>query len=228
MASGKNDAALRKRQQIDSSKKTMFMTVAVAAFAVGIALVVAFFLVQQILFHSKVIGAKQQAIDTIKRNIETADDLKDNIRVLDTNPALNSVKLNEQSSAVQVILDALPAEANADALGASLQVRFVGTTNGVVVESLSVDGEGVISEEVAVDDSVDDSAANRVGFNLVVSGPVDSLKELLAKFERSIRVIELTSVELQAGTSGLTMSVAGYAYYEPAQTVEIGTKVVKP
>ncbi len=48
------------------------------------------------------------------------------------------------------------------------------------------------------------------------------------KFERSIRVIELTSVEVQAGGQGLTMDVVGRAYYEPAQTVELETKVVKP
>ena len=54
------EVALRKRQQIDSSKRTMFIVVAVVALVSGIALVVSFFLVQQILFHGKVISAKQK------------------------------------------------------------------------------------------------------------------------------------------------------------------------
>ena len=39
MPSGEQDVAIRKRQQIDSSKKTMFFFVAGAAFLAGVALV---------------------------------------------------------------------------------------------------------------------------------------------------------------------------------------------
>ena len=51
MPSGEQDVAIRKRQQIDSSKKTMFIFVASAAFLAGIALVVSIFLIQQIVFQ---------------------------------------------------------------------------------------------------------------------------------------------------------------------------------
>ena len=43
MPSGEQDVAIRKRQQIDSSKKTMFFFVAGAAFLAGVALVVSIF-----------------------------------------------------------------------------------------------------------------------------------------------------------------------------------------
>lgn len=229
MASANGDATLRKRQKIDSSKRTMFIAVAVVAFASGIALVVSFFLVKQIIFHSEVIGEKQSTIDTIRGNVAAADELKDNIRVLDANQALNSVKISDDSSALQVILDALPADANADALGASIQVRFVGAVGGVSVESLVVQPD-VASEEdefVELDEEGQQDNPN-IRFSMSVKGSADALKELLTLFERSIRVIDLTSVEIQADTSGLIMSLEGRAYYEPAQTVELGTKVVKP
>ena len=70
-----NDVALRKRQQIDSSKRTMFIFVASAAFASGIALVVSFFLVQQIWFHGRVISEKQKTVSTISANLAAVDDL---------------------------------------------------------------------------------------------------------------------------------------------------------
>ena len=73
-------------------------------------------MVQQIIFHGKIVAAKQETIDTIKSNIAVIDELKDNVRVLDTNEALNSVRSSEGSTALQVILDALPSESNADAL----------------------------------------------------------------------------------------------------------------
>ena len=216
-----NDVAMRKRQQIDSSKRTMFIAVAIAAFASGIALVVAFFLAQQIWFHGTVIAEKQSTLDTINKNLAVIDDLEGNVRALSANEALNSAKVSDESSALQVILDALPAEANSDALGASLQVRFAGTVEGLTIESLSVD-------TTTGDTASSDSGGSSIGFRMSVSGTADGLKELLMKFERSIRVIELTSVEVQAGGQGLTMDVVGQAYYEPAQTVELETKVVKP
>lgn len=245
MASSNNNAALRKRQQIDSSKRTMFIVVAVTAFASGIALVVAFFLVQQILFHGKVISAKQETINTIKANIQTADELKDNVRALDTNQALNSVKLNDDSSALQSILDALPSEANTDALGASLQVRFVGTIEDLRIENLIVDtvdeeeapaSEGTAS---AAEDGENSQSSEEgeegtgpsgpyIGFSMNVSGSAAGLKELLTKLERSIRVVEFDSIEVEAGDNRLVMKLSGRAYYQPAQTVELGEKVVKP
>lgn len=223
------DAALRKRQQIDSSKRTMFITVAIVGFVTGTALVVSFFLLQQILFHAKVIGAKQETLSVIKNDITTVKGLKDNVRVLDTNEALNSVRINDSSSALQSILDALPAEANADALGASLQERFIKPVEGLSIESLAVDSMNVdsLSTETNAATTTEDSSSS-IGFTLSVSGSADGLKELLARFERSIRVIKITSVDVQAGEDKLTMNIVGKAFYEPARKVEIGTKVLKP
>ncbi len=167
------EVALRKRQQIDSSKRTMFIVVAVVALVSGIALVVSFFLVQQILFHGKVISAKQSTLDTIKSNIAVVDDLKNNVRVLDTNTALNSVRTSEESSALQVILDALPAESNADALGASLQIRFAGEVSGLKVDSLVVTPTDI---ENSSSNSADlDSNTSSIGFTLSVSVSADML-----------------------------------------------------
>lgn len=223
------DAALRKRQQIDSSKRTMFITVAIVGFVTGTALVVSFFLLQQIWFHAKVIAAKQETLSVIKNDIATVKGLKDNVRVLDTNEALNSVRINDSSSALQSILDALPAEANADALGASLQERFIKPVEGLSIESLAVDSMNADSLSTETDAATTtEESSSSIGFTLSVSGSADGLKELLARFERSIRVIKITSVDVQAGEDKLTMNIVGKAFYEPARKVEIGTKVLKP
>lgn len=239
MALSNKEVALRKRQQIDSSKRAMFAAVAVAAFVSGIALVVSFFLVQQIIFHGRVIAAKQDTLNTIKDNIKVVDELKDNVRALDANKALNSVKIKEESSALQSILDALPADPNADALGASLQLKFVGPIDGLRIDSLAVDtvdvstttGDGSDSSQVASVADVtgtEEAVENSIGFNMAVVGSADGLKELLTRFEKSIRVIELTAVQVQAESNGLRMIVAGRAFYEPGRVIELGTKVVKP
>lgn len=221
------EVALRKRQQIDSSKRTMFMAVAAVALVSGVALVVSFFLVQQIIFHGKIVEAKQETIDTIKSNIAVIDELKDNVRVLDTNEALNSVRSSEGSTALQVILDALPSESNADALGASLQIRFAGEVSGLKVDSLVVtasDGE----DSLVSGDSEGGGSSSSIGFMMSVSGSADMLKEFLARLERSIRVFELSSIDMRTSSDGLSMNIIGQAYYEPGRNIELGTKVVKP
>ena len=220
------EVAIRKRQQIDSSKRTMFIAVAVVALISGIALVVSFFLVQQIIFHGKIIAEKQDTLNTINSNINTIDSLKDNVRLLETNTALNAVKSSQESSALQVILDALPAEANADALGASLQIRFAGEVSGLKIDNLQV----VVPDENSTSTSMEnvDTSGNTVSFNMSVSGSADMLKAFLVRLERSIRVIEITSVDIQSGSGDLTMNLVGKACYEPARKIELETKVVKP
>ena len=231
MGSGDKDVALRKRQQIDSSKRTMFIFVAVAAFVSGMALVVSFFLVQQIWFQGRVISQKQAIVNTINANLKAVDGLKDNIRLLDTNEALSSVKSSDDSSAVQAVLDALPTEPNADALGASLQVMFVGAIDGLTIESLSVtdpSDEGALTASGSDSEPESNDPNLGIGFSMSVSGSAEQLKALLARFERSIRVIKIDSLSVEASKDSLTMDIEGRAYYQPAYDVKIDKKVIKP
>ena len=221
MAAAK-DVTIRKRQQIDSSKKAMFAFVAGAAFIAGIALVVSLFLVRQIVFHTKVLATKQDTITALDKNLRSIEALKGNVRVLETSSALNSVKTKDESNALQSILDALPAEANADALGASLQSKFVGAVSGLTLESLTMNK----SDDDQAKQTT--SADPHIDFTLSVSGSADALRSLLARFEKSIRVIDVLSADIQAGDGALTLTIQGRAYYEPAQKVQLETKVVKP
>lgn len=52
----KKDAAIHKRQQIEQSSRVMFLWVAGASVIVGFALVISWFLVQQIIFKERVLG----------------------------------------------------------------------------------------------------------------------------------------------------------------------------
>mgnify|MGYP000392387677 FL=1 len=228
MSANNKDVAVRKRQQIDSSRKTMFIFVAGAAFLAGIALVISIFLIQQIVFHSKVIIEKQSTIFRLDKNLESVDELKKNVRVLETNSALNSVKANSENSALQTVLDALPDNPNADAFGASIKNKFVDTVEGLTLDNLSVTSPNSRGEESEDNNSESADSPNTLHFSLEVSGSADKLRELLTKFERSIRVIELKSFEIHTSEDKLSLTIQGVAYYEPAQKIHLEKKVVKP
>ena len=121
---------------------------------------------------------------------------------------------------MQTILDALPAEPNADALGAALQQKFIGAVPGLTLESLTVDAASAGERE-----STSESAHK---FNLSVSGAPDKLKELMERFEKSIRVIEITAMEIQAGDGKVVLNIQGKVPYNPAQAITLENKVVKP
>ena len=109
--------AIKKRQVIANSNKTMFMWVAGMSAVVGIALVLAFFLVEQLMFKTTVTSKLDDTASTLTKNNKETTALMDNLRARSTDEGLNSVKALPDDQALQVVLDALPADDNSLALG---------------------------------------------------------------------------------------------------------------
>lgn len=221
------DAALRKRQQIAKANRTMFFWVAGVSVIVGFAAVTSVFLARQMAFNNKVIGVKSNTVSTIKNNMTAVDELKDNIRALNSNQTLINLKAQPDDQALQVILDALPADANATALGSSLQNKILAEVPGLTLQTLNV--SSVSAESIVVDQSaIDSPVANAITFQMDVSGSAESLKELVLRMERSIRTIDITELSLEQQGGVLTLSVEGRAFYEPARVLELKDEEVRP
>lgn len=226
-----NDVAIRKRTQISKASRTMFLWIAIASALVGIAVVVSIFLAQKLIFNEKVLAEKQKTVSTLEKNNKIIPSLQDSIRVLDTNEALKSVKANETDQTIQVILDALPATANSNALGASLQNKLLAGIQGLTIDTLQVDP--VIGVETAVDDSTvtagtEGETENAITFQFKVTGGQDALKQVLTNLERSIRTVEVLSVRIETLGSTQEMTVSARAFYEPKTTLVLTEKKVTP
>jgi hypothetical protein len=228
------ETALRKRQQISQANRMMFMWVAGVSVIVGIAIVVSIFLVQKAWFNEKVLLEKTNTASALEHNNSVIDELKDEIRVLNTNEALRSSMAPGEDQPIQVVLEALPAVANSSALGASLQERFLNDP-AITIETLSVDP--VVGVESLGDTNVEDFSSsesdetNQITFRFSVStgvGNASALKSLLQRLERSIRAINVTMLNIETQGSRLILSVEGYAFYEPARSVELRDKTVTP
>jgi type II secretory pathway pseudopilin PulG len=228
-----NAPALRKRQQIESANKTMFIWVAIAAAIIGIAAVLAVSLFGQITFKQKVINEKNNTASTLHKNNEIVGELKKQIRILNTNQSLIDTPRLQDSEPISVILDALPSTANSSALGASLQQKLL-AVDGVSIESLVVDPiSGVEDSGNTGTSTLTDAGPNTITFKFAVTtdgGHASQLREVLRNIERSIRVINLTSVAIeQQGVGGkITMTAEGQAFYQPASSVNLKEKSIKP
>lgn len=222
---------LRKRQQIQKAGKNMFIWVAAAAAILGICVVLAISLFERITFRQEVINAKAETASTLDKNIKAADELKKKIRVLNTNEALLATPRLDGTEPLSVILDALPSTPNSSALGASLQQKLL-TQDGVTIESLTVDPiAGVEDVDADSASTVSGDAENQINFQFSVTvgvGQASALKSMLQRLERSIRTIDLTSVTIEQQGSKITLSAKGRAFYQPAASIKLTEKSIRP
>jgi hypothetical protein len=230
-----NDTALRKRTQISKANRTMFIWIAAASALVGFAIVIAVFLGQKLVFNEKVLLQKNKTISVLNADNKVVADLKTQVQVLDTNTDLASVKANDSDQTIQVILDALPSDANSLALGASLQNKLLAGVAGLTIQSLQVDPVvGIESLTSSTGSAIPTSTAtgtvseSQITFRFAVSGNPDALKQALTNLERSIRTIDITNLQIENQGSSQIMTVQGRAFYEPAKNVVLYDKVVKP
>jgi hypothetical protein len=229
------EMALRKRQQIANANRMMFIWVAAISAVIGIAIVGSVFLFQKAMFNEKVLGIKDHTAKTLHDNNQAIPELENAIRQMNTNQALIDSMAPNQTQPIRVVLDALPSDANSSALGASLQERFLNDP-ALKIESLTVDP--VAGVESQTDANVEDAAAtteggaaNEVVFRFSVSADLSNasaLKDLLQRLERSIRAVDIVSLNIETQGTRLVLSVEGRAFYEPAKTIELKEETVKP
>lgn len=238
----KDNIALRKRAQIAKANRTMFLWVAAVSVIVGFAAVGSIFLFQKLTFNERVLAEKQNTVSTLRHNNDSVSALEDEVRALESNQDLIRAKANSDDSTLQVILDALPAEANSLALGASLQNRLLAGIDGLRIETLQVDpvegfeSLGETSDETATpvedgtesEDGETTEFTNTIQFRFTVVGDSDALRSLLNRFERSIRTIDILSLTIESRGDQQALSVEGRAFYEPSRVVELKDKVIRP
>jgi hypothetical protein len=225
----KRRIAAPKRQKIRDSNKSMLLWIVLMSAVVGFGAVISYFLWQQIVFRQKVISEKNDTISVLRENNEVAEVLAQNIRALEANQALRSTKVDTDDKALQVIYDALPADANSLALGASLQEKLFAGIDGLRVQAFSVESSAQESAADSEEVEDEDTESGAIAFRLVVeSDRLNSLDELLRRFERSIRVIDITTLTLEGTGDGYTLLLDAQAYYEPEILVNLETKVVQP
>lgn len=216
-------AGMKKRQVIANSNRAMFIWIALASAIVGVCLVVGYFMVQQIMFRGRVAAKAEGTATTLRKNNVAAKSLIENVRVLGTDSALNSIKARPDDRALQVVLDALPADINTLALGSSLQEKIIGEAAGVKIESLVLEGA---STETAASDS---DSLGTVPFILTISSSdANALRDMLLRMERSIRTLDIDTLALEKTDTKYTLSVTAHAYYQPGKTVQLKDEVEKP
>jgi hypothetical protein len=224
--------AIRKRTQIAKTNRVMFSWVAGVSVVFGVALVGAIFLTQMLLFNERVLKEKATTISVLNTDNNNIQALESQVRVLNTNQALIDSETDSDSEAVQVILDALPSDANSLALGASLQEKLLSGVDGLILETLQVDPvvgiESLDNSNLVLDaSSTLNDTQNQITFSFSISGTEAVLQQTLKNLESSIRTIEIISFKIENQGDSRLLTAQARAFYEPARVVQLKDKTVK-
>lgn len=224
---------VKKRQQIKDINKKTFIWLAVSAVIVSVALVAMQFLVRELLFNQKIINKKSETNKTLTQNIVEAEQLRENINNLLADPKLSALKYeaqNVETSALNVILDALPVEGDATNFANSLQAVVL-PRSGVAIKDLST--------ATALDESLDTTDVSagpantslplEVPFTTGFGGDYQKIQSALSDLSLVIRPINLKRMTITAsGENGIIANIEGVTYYLPARTVEVRKETLKP
>jgi hypothetical protein len=214
---------LKKRQQIEVAGRTMFVWVTIAAVALSFCVATGQYLFTKWDYNNKILGKKSTTSQTLANNITNAEKLREEVTNLSANQDLASVKTNASDPNIKSVLDALPTEFDPAALATSLQ-QVILSRSGVSVESINVPPDVDISGATT---STAVTGPQKIKFSFAVTGTFDKIKSLVVDLSRTIRPMQITSLTLTGSDNNLRASFDAVTYYQPAQTVKLGTEEVR-
>lgn len=241
MGNDQKDVAIKKYNAIAKANRMMFGAVALASVVAGAAVVGMSFLIQDINFNAKVISKQDETLNNIKKSaesVEGSDGLKVKIKGLQTDQNLLASRASDEDNALRVILDALPSDANATAVAASLSEKILKIDN-LTVESMTVEPVVETADSSTTSSSTTSSSdpqgaealsaklkTVKFSFN-VTSSSAEVLNEVLLRMERSIRTFKVESFKFERGKESISLNISGVAYYLPIDSLSLTSTTVK-
>lgn len=217
---------LKKRQQISKANRMVFAWIVAASLVIGICGVFAQFLIRQLLFNNTIYGVLGTTGSTLDKNIKAYDGLKSSVVKLVADSNLNTLKKGDNSTALQVIIDALPTEENRSALATSMQNEVLGPAS-VTINSFSVADE-TSDTTVVSSGTIGGTDALSFQFSFSITGTYQQVQQAIKNIERSIRPITLQSVDVQGTSDKLTANITATTYYQPAKNIQLKEVEKKP
>lgn len=202
--------------------------VAGAAFVTVFCLFASQAVFSQTKYQARVVTEKEKALRQLKDNISNFDDLRHQYQ------AFNSASTNviggtnggsgdNDGNNSKIILDALPANYDFPALTSSLEKIL--KDNGLKIASISGTDDEANQQNSSTSANPKPVA---MPFEFTIENAnYNAVQQLISVLERSIRPIQIDTLEISGGASDLTVDITGHTYFQSGKTVSITKKVVK-
>ncbi len=217
-----------KRLAISKANAQMVAAVAIASFVTVFCLVASKTVFSQNRYQARVISAKEAAHKQLEQNINNYNGLATAYKAFDS-ASTNIIGGNKNGTGdndgpnSKIILDALPDRYDFPALTSSIEKIL--SDNHLQVTSIS-------GTDDQLNQQGNTASANpqpvQMPFSFTVSNAnYQSVDQLLAKLQQSIRPLQIDTLDISGGQSNMTVTVTAHTYYQPAKKVSITTQVVK-
>ncbi len=216
-----------KRLLIDKANNMMVWVVAGASFITVFSLVASKALISQQRYQSRVTVQKEKAVKQLKANINAAKDLQTAYKAFVETPE-NVIGGNPKGQGdrdgdnAKLILDALPSKYDFPALTSSLEKILV--SQNFKIQSIS-------GTDQEVEQSATASSPNPVPiampFEVSFTGSYAGMGYLLGTLEKSIRPLQIQTLQLSGGNGEMQAVINGQTFYQPAKSLSITKRVIK-
>lgn len=216
--------------QIGKAQSSQLLVVTVAAVVTIFCLVSAKALLSQGAYQRHVINERHKAVNQLKDNITAANQLVNQYNSVFENSGPSNVIGGRNDSSTKavppdgdngrIVLDALPSSYDFPGLVSSLS-KILNSDN---VQNPSVGG----SDEGATLASTPSATPQPVSISVPVSGTTNygGLQKLLNDLSRSIRPYDITNLQISGTVSSISFNLQMNTYYQPAKSLDVGSKVV--
>jgi len=194
-----------KRLQIERSKSVILGTVVASAIVISMAIVTTKFLWDLGRHYSAVNGQKEIARDTLRRNLDNAQQLKGKFAQFDdAGDGITS----------QTVLDALPSKYDYPALVTSIDA--IAKRSGVTVDSVTGEdlGDSALTSET-------NPQAVAMPVTVSVKGAYGDLAKFVQNLHRSIRPFTIKHLEIRGTDQVITADILLETHYQPAINLEV-------
>jgi Tfp pilus assembly protein PilO len=216
-----------KRIGVDKTNARTVVITAGASFLVVFFLVASFSLFSQLRYQNRIIGAKKKAVTLLKANVKASDSLVASYKTFAIQPQ-NFIGGNadgqggQDGSNAKITLDALPSKYDFPALTASLEK--IATDQRVSIQDITGNDDEVSQ---LANQSSNSPQPVEIPFEIKLSGDYAAIQRFVVALERSIRPIQIQTMQVTGDPQTLTLHLTAKTFYQPEKTLNIRTTVVK-
>ncbi len=215
-----------KRLMIDKANARIVVLTAAASFIVVFSLVASYILFGQLQYQNRLIGKKKVALSQLHEDIDSTKTLvsqyqafvSNSQNILGGDPNGNG---NQDGDNAKLVLDALPSKYDFPALATSLEKLI--TDQGAVIDSMT----GTDDEVAQAGVTSDTPEPVQIPFEVTVSGNYGDIKKVVDGFQRSIRPIQIQSMQLTGSEDKMSLHISAVTYYQPEKSLNIRMEVLK-
>lgn len=212
---------------IDKTNKNMLIAVAVATFVFMFSLFAAKALISQSLYHGRIISEKESALDQLKENKASLEELEKSFTAFKSEPVniLGGSSTGEgplDGDNAVIVLAALPSGYDYPALSSSFEKILrnggydIGSIGGTEDSSLASNN---IASGIAT--------PIEIPYSFTVSSNSAGTSRLLDTLESSIRPMYVDSLRIQIGENILQSTINLHTYFTQPKTFQLGAKEIK-